>query len=170
MRTAGKVALVAAGFAGALLVAIGTLAFYIACTNTPDRQASAGMYGFGDSLLFLAVLALASIPATGAALIFLRSHRAFWRTLAIGALAFAATGIAALITYATGRTAPSGTALGNWANLSILRLLVAPIAAGASFLSALLAPERRDRIPLFAASLMDAGAFAGVVLIWWSLS
>jgi len=40
------------------------------------------MYAFGDSVLFLGVLGVAAIPATGTALFFLRPRQGFWRTRA----------------------------------------------------------------------------------------
>lgn len=66
-----KMALVACGYVAAFLFAFAILAVYTASTSTPDRSASSGMSAFGDSLLFLAVFAVAAIPATGAALFFL---------------------------------------------------------------------------------------------------
>ena len=62
---------------------------YIAATNVPDRQVYGAMYDFGDSLLFLGTLGLAAVPATGAALFFLRGRPAFWKILSISALAIA---------------------------------------------------------------------------------
>ena len=69
----GKVGLVAAGYVVALLIASAGVALYVASTSGPDRKTYGGMYAFGDSLLFLAVFALAAAPATGAALYFLSS-------------------------------------------------------------------------------------------------
>jgi hypothetical protein len=52
---------------------------YAAGTIGPDRQTSSGMVAFGDSILFLSVFAVTAIPATGAALFFLRPYPLFWR-------------------------------------------------------------------------------------------
>jgi hypothetical protein len=170
MTALRKIGLVAALYLGAVLVAVGVVAIHIAATNIPDRDACSGMYAFGDSLFFLAAFGVASVPATSASFIFLRPHRAFWRVLSVLAFLISATAFAALITYIVGRTAPSQTTLGMWTAFSILRLLVAPIIAGAGFLSCLFAPHRQDRIPLLAASLIEAGSFAGIILVWVTLA
>src|SRR5215468_8072507 len=83
MRAAAKVGLVAAGYVGALVIASVVVVVYVASTSGPDRQTSAAMYDFGDSLLFLAVFVAAALPATAAALFFLRPHRSFWLALCV---------------------------------------------------------------------------------------
>ena len=89
----------AGGYVLALLVAWAIVTTYIALTDGPDRQASGGMYAFGDSLLFLALFGVAAVPATGAALYFVRPFHAFWRALSVAALAITATGVAAVGVY-----------------------------------------------------------------------
>jgi hypothetical protein len=168
MRTCGKIGLVAAGYVGALLVACAAVAIYIAFTNGPARDASSGMYAFGDSLVFLAVFGLAAVPATSAAFFFLRPHRWFWQVLSVLALVVAATAVAASILYAVGRNRAAGPGLA-WADFSILRLFGAPLLAGAAFLAGLLAPDRRFRIALFVACLIEAVAFASFLWVWLSL-
>jgi hypothetical protein len=49
----------------------------------------------------------------------------------------------------------------------VLRILCAPFLALAFALSALFAPARSARIPLFAAALSEAGIFAVVALLWF---
>ena len=61
MRPAVKVSLVVAGYVVAFLIAFAVVAVYVAATSGPDRQASAGMFAFGDSLLFLAVFGVAAV-------------------------------------------------------------------------------------------------------------
>jgi hypothetical protein len=56
-------------------------------------QASAGMYAFGDGLVFLAVFGVLAIFSTVLALYFLPPRRPFWAALSTAALAFIATGI-----------------------------------------------------------------------------
>jgi hypothetical protein len=157
MRTPAKVGLVATGYVGAFLVAFAVVAIHVALTSGPDWQASSGMYAFGDSLLFLAVFTLASIPAAGAALFFLRPYRMFWRAFSLAALAIAATGLVALIDYVAQRTA-----LGPWSVLAVLRILLAPTCALTFLLSGLFAPNRSTRIALFAATLIEATVIASV--------
>jgi len=64
-----------------------------------------------------------------------------------------------------GRSAVAGPmAIGS--GFAILTLPVAPVVAGAAFLAGLFAPHRRVRSALFLASLLEAAAIAGIVLIW----
>jgi hypothetical protein len=166
MRTPAKIGLVAAGYVAAVLVALATVSVYIATTDTPDRQASSGMYAFGDSLLFLAVFAVAAVPATGMGLFFLRPYAWFWRVLSVAALLVAASGLAAAILYVTTWTAQPGTPVGVWSAFSVLRILVAPIGALAFVLSALFAPIRSARIALCAAALLEAMSFTPLLFAW----
>src|SRR5258708_40332625 len=99
MRASVKVGLIAAGYVGAFLVACAVLAIYVASTSGPGRQASSGMYAFGDSLLFLAGFGGAAVPATSAALFFLSAYRSFWLALSSAALAIPATRVAAFLGY-----------------------------------------------------------------------
>jgi hypothetical protein len=164
MRAPAKVGLVAAGYVAAVLVALATVSLYIAATDTPDRQASSGMYAFGDSLLFLAVFATAAVPATGMGLFFLRPYAWFWRVLSVGALLAATTAIAAAILYVATWTAQPGTPVGVWSSFSVLRILVAPIGALAFVLSALFTPSRSARIALCVAALLEALSFLPLVV------
>jgi hypothetical protein len=75
LRPAARTVIVAAGYVVTVALTALVLHVYVAVTNTPDRQTSSGMFAFGDSLVFLAVLGVAAVPATGAALYFLRSRR-----------------------------------------------------------------------------------------------
>lgn len=71
MKTSSKIMLVVAGYGVAFAIAVAATYSYVALTDTPDRQSSAGMYAFGDSIFFLFVFGVAAIPATVAALYFL---------------------------------------------------------------------------------------------------
>ena len=100
MSITSKIAIVVAGYVAALLLGFAAGAVNSATTNAADRVASSGMSAFGDSLLFLAVFAVAAVPATGAAIFFLKDHRWFWRGLSLAALAIAvivAAGLALLL-------------------------------------------------------------------------
>ena len=77
----------------AVVIAVIAVTLNVAATSGPDYQASSGMLAFGDSLLFRAVFGVCAVPATGAALYFLRPYRSLWLVLACVALCIAATGI-----------------------------------------------------------------------------
>ena len=87
MQTVSKLGLVLLGYGMAFLVALGVTALYVTSTAGPDRDTYAGMYAFGDAILFLLVLGVASLPATALALYFLRHNRPFWIALAVLAIA-----------------------------------------------------------------------------------
>ena len=157
-----------AGYVAALAVASLVVRVYIAATSGPDRQTYGGMYAFGDSLLFLGVAGVAAIPATGAALFFLRAHRGFWRILSIGGLATAATAILASGLFLATRSAAGHGALEWSAMLTPLRILAAPMLALFFLLAGLFAPTRAARICLASAAAIEAVAFVSVAYTWWA--
>jgi hypothetical protein len=122
---------------------------------------------FGDLLLFLGVFALAAVPATGAALFFLRPYRSFWIALSVAALVVAATGFAALIDYVAAQTAPPEYALYEWSALAVLRILATPLFALGFLLSALFAPTRSARVALLMATAIETAVFVYIVFLWF---
>src|SRR5262249_61475182 len=100
MRPVAKLGIVALGYIAAFAAAWLAVELYILATSNIDRQTYSGMSAFGDSLVFLGALGVASVPATGAALYFLRPHNTFWRLLCVAVLVFVATGVAGLLSYA----------------------------------------------------------------------
>ena len=165
MRPVAKASLVALGYVAALAVTLLVAGIHLAETSGPDRQG--GMSAFGDSLMFLAVFGLAAVPATGAALFFLRPHPAFWLTLSVASLAAAFTSAAAAVIHtASGALEPSSF-LQGWSAFAVLRILAAPLFAMLWLLSGLFAPNRSARLSLIAASAIEAAAFAYVVFGWF---
>jgi len=162
MRGWVKVALVAGGYVAAFLIATAVVAIHVAATSK-DRIGSDGMYAFGDSLFFLAAFGLASIPATGAGLFFLRPFPAFWRRFSALALIVAATALAALIVYVVAQTVNPSSAFYAWSAFAFLRIIVAPLFALGFFLATLFAPNRSARIALFVATALEAAAVSGFV-------
>ena len=160
MRTRATLALVAAGYVGAFLAALGIVALYVASTSGPDRQTYGGMFAFGDSLLFLGVFGVAAVPATAAGLFFLRPCLPFWRALAVAAVAIAATGVAALYVCVAARAADAGPALHSWSSFAVLRILVAPVIALGFLVSGAFAPRPAARIALGGATVSEAAVFA----------
>lgn len=94
-----RVAIVLGGYVLAFGVALGFVSLHIVASHTPDRQTAQGMYAFGDTVVFLGVFALASLPATGAALFFLRGKPRFWIVLASIAVGVAMTGVVWALAY-----------------------------------------------------------------------
>ena len=136
MTPGAKAGVVIAGYAAAVAIAFLVAHLYVALTPGVDRQLYSGMSAFGDSLLFLGAFALAAIPATVAALYFLRPYRRAWIALSIAALVIASSALIACFLQLAARDAASGSRLAAWAMVAPLRILVAPVFA-------LLVPPRR---------------------------
>ena len=162
MRTIAKAGLIGAGYVAALAIASAVVAAYLAATNGPGRQSSSGMYAFGDALLFVGVFAVAAIPATCAALFFLRQCSSFWLVLSVVASAVAITGLAALLA----QTPNAHSALHPWSGLAILRIFAAPVFGLAFLLSGIFAPRRSFRIVLLVATASEAVVFFCVIFSW----
>jgi hypothetical protein len=169
MKGLVKSAAVLAGYLIAGFVACAAVAVRISHTNGPDAQASAGMYAFGDGLLFLAVFGTLALLPTGMALFFLRPYRLFWPLLSLGTLALAATGLAATMVYvwASYQTAPSSP-LEFWAALAVLRMLPAPLLASSFLLAGLFAPIRSSRWTLLVAAGSEGAVGSYAFLHWFA--
>lgn len=167
MTRTAKVLLVVAGYAIAMLVALGVTQAHQVATSGPAWQGYSGMLAFGDSVLFLGVFGLTAVPATGAALYFLRPVRLFWQIASITALAIAATGLAAFFGYLLFRSAQPASML---VSLTPIRVLLAPLFGTAFFLGLLFAPSRPGRLAFLAATVIEAAVFISVAFIWWRSS
>lgn len=161
-----RIAVVAAGYAGAFLIACAALAFRIATTSGPEAQASSGMYAFGDALLFVFVFALSSLAPTAMALYLLRPYRRVWAALSAAGLALAGTGLAAVVLFAVGRHATQSP-LSLWADVSVLRILIAPLLAAAFVVCALFAPRRGSRLGFLAAAGIEVIVSAYGGFVWF---
>ena len=167
MRPLAKVGLVAAGYAAAFGLASAVVAVYVAATSTLDRQTYAGMYAFGDSLVFLGVFGVAALVPTGVACFFLRPYPAFWRLISIAAVAMAAIAAAALAAYLVGQGAPATSSMSAWGAVAVLRILVAPMFALVFLVAGVIAPRRGPRFALLGAGAVEAAAFVRVAAAWF---
>lgn len=155
-----KTSLIVGGYAVAFGLAVAVVGIHVAATSGPDWNAYSGMLAFGDTLLFLAVFGLAALPPTSAALFCLRPYPSIWRFGAFAALGIAASGIAALIAYVASRNGSTGGFVDAWSALSPIRILPAPLLAGAYLLSAVFAPVRWCRTALIGATLTELVVFS----------
>jgi hypothetical protein len=167
LKPSSKIILVITGYALALVIAWVVVTMYVAATSGPDRQTYAAMFDFGDSILFLGVFAVASLPATGAALYFVRPYESFWRVTAAVAVAIALTGVVVLLDMLVSRTGTAGGLLGQWSMISPIRVFAAPALALVFLLCGWFAPTRVTRIAFFGATAVEAVVFAWVALIWF---
>jgi len=170
MSRTSKVLVVLGGYAVAFLIASAAVYARIKATSGPEWQGDSGMLAFGDSVLFAGTFCLAAIPATVAALYWLRPVEVFWRIASIAALAIASTAAAAALVYLVPRPSPAlagSGPLGFWPALAPLRILAAPGFALASCLAFILAPTRSARMVFLAAMAIEAVSFLAVSVIWW---
>jgi hypothetical protein len=151
-----KAGIVGGSYVAAILLAFCAVSIYINQTRGPDRDASAGMYAFGDALLFVAVFGVVSTIPTGLALVFLRQSWRFWVACSIVALVVASTSFAAvaIIVLESQKVALSAS-LNAWAMFAFPRIFVSPFLAASFGLSALIAPEARFRWYLFSAATIE---------------
>jgi len=167
MKSLFKIILVVAGYVAAFVIASVVVGLYVAATNGPDRQTSGGMFAFGDSILFLGICAIAAIPATGAALFFLRPYPLIWRLFAAGALGIVLIGLGDLVDFLVPQNVTTDSFLGLWSMASPLRIFLAPPWAIAFFLCALFAPTRFTRLAFLSAAAIELVVFGWVGLIWF---
>src|ERR1041384_7040950 len=167
MKTSTKIVLVVGGYLAAVVVAAIAVAISAARTAGPVRDASSGMYAFGDAVLFLSTFTLAAVPATCAGLFFLRPYPLFWRVLATGALALAATGVVVLVDFLVMQRDAAHSFLGAWATLSPIRVILAPLLAIAVCLCALFAPTRFTRFAFLGAAAIETVVFVWVAFVWF---
>ena len=163
MKSSIRVGTIVLGYGVAILIASAVVAVRVATTNPADAQAAGGMYAFGESVLFVVVFGVAALVPTAGALFMLKSHPRFWTWLSAMSLVVAFTGVAAAGLYVAGHDA-APSLLATLAALSVLRILVAPLAALAFGLGALISPGRTGKVALLAATVMELGvsAYAGV--------
>jgi hypothetical protein len=165
MTRSSKILIVVGGYAAALLTALAVTGAQVAATSGPAWQGSSGMLAFSDTALFAGIFALTAMPATCAALFFLRPVRTFWRVASVVALVIATTGLGALVYYLVSPS--TGATLGAWSALALILILLAPLLSAAFFLALLFAPTRSARLALLAGSVIEGGVFVWVALVWW---
>ncbi len=144
MTRTQKWGVVAGGYAAAL--AAGLLAGWAYDRSIPAavRDASSGMYGFGQLLAAVAVFGFTALLPTIAALVFLRPYAPLWRTLSGVAVAFAAAGLVAALVFTFGAYPNDGPgALGSL--FALAHMLGFPLWTLAFGIFAVLTPDRGSR-------------------------
>ena len=152
--------LVVAGYAAAMTASWLAVRAYIALTPGVDRVGAGGMTAFGDSMAFLAILAVLSAPVTGLALYYLRPYRRFWQFAAAAALPITATALFALL-----GSLPAFRA-SEWAMFSPIRVLLAPMFGLAFVIFAVFCPLRAARRAFIAATAVAGIVFVAVAGMW----
>lgn len=159
--------MVIGGYAAALCIA--SAAVYVHQLHTQDAQAhaSSGMYAFGDLLLFIAMFSALALLPTGLALYFLRPFEKFWTVLSVASLAVAVTGLCAAFVIVLSPAQPPESFWNILAVIGVLRVLLAPPLATVFALSAWVAPNRRSRRLLLAATVIEGSVGAYAFIVWF---
>jgi hypothetical protein len=168
MHTLIKAGVVLAGYAAAVVAASVALEIRLEHTQGPDVQASAGMYAFGDFLLFVAVFSSVAIVPTGLALFFLRPLGRLWAALSFVAVAIAVTGVAAMwICILGSRVANLAFPWVGLEALAVLRMFAAPLLAASFAVAVFIAPNWTSRWALVAAAVMEGAVALYTVFHWF---
>jgi len=162
-----KIGSVVSGYVAAFVIASAVTAVRVALTSGPDAAAYSGMLAFGDAFLWLNVFGICASVPTAAALYFLRPYRRFWELVGLTAVVVAATGVMSAVLYYFGRAAEGLEFLGAWAQISPLRMLIAPLLALIFLVCALVAPRGSPRIALLLAALMEMVVTGYIGLVWF---
>lgn len=166
MTSARKIGIVAGGYAAAAVVALAAVGVDVATTRSAQAQASSGMLAFGDALLFVAVFGVAALAPTGIALFFLRPYRPVWIALATIGVGVAFTGLAAAALFSADRHAAAPAPIATLADVSVLRILLAPIVALVAFVCAAFSPHRWPRLTLLAVGIAEMGVGTFGAMVW----
>jgi hypothetical protein len=158
-----RVSLLAGGYVVCFLIASAAVAIR---ASSASGQASSGMYGFGDALLFLGVFGLLALVPTGIGLYFLRPYPGFWKLLATAGIGIAATGVTAVIVYSIGRH-ELATPLATWAGVSVIRIIVSPLLVLSFLVCGCLSPHRPSRFAFLTATLLEAVVSAYGGTFWF---
>ena len=156
MRKLVGLTVVVLGYVAALVAAC--VAVYIRVLETqndPAVQASAGMYAFGDFLLFVAVFGAMSLVPTALLLYFLRPYKAFWSVLSLAGLALAVIGpvAAAIIQHSQAKSLITEL---FWCG----QVTGSPLLTLGFLTCTVMAPNARSRWTLLAAALIEAAVSA----------
>jgi hypothetical protein len=168
LPTLPKLGLVFGGYVAALLGALGIVWIYVIQTSGPVRDASPGMYGWGDMLFFLALFGAFSIVPTAFAFSLARRSSVFWTVCSVAGLLIAATGLVLVVLDAVYSRQP---ALGPWLvlvlALGVIRIFSSPFVAATFALAALVAPGARFKWLLGAAFVMECATSAYGFFRWF---
>jgi len=169
LKTSTRLLLLLAGFAAAFALSVGALLIRLSLPEPTDAAASAGMSAFGDALFFLAAFGVLSMVPTAAGLWLFRDSPTLWRVLAALALLVAASGLAAIALIAAQRWRPEILAkpvTGLATDLSVLRLLPAPLIMFALAVAGIIAPPSPARRTIWLCLGVEALVGVAAVAFW----
>ena len=150
-----KVLLVGGGYATAIVAWIVGAWLYNVRVSALPYDTSGGMYAFGELTSSLAAFLVVALPTTALWLWFLRGNHGFWNVVGIACVAFAASGLLAVLSTPILHTTPShiGSLLLDVVKLA--QLLGVPFWLAAFAMFAFLAPSRESRLKLMIATAIE---------------
>ena len=132
--------------------------------------ASSGMSAFGDSVVFLAVIGVLSLPAGWLLFRALRDLDGFWRVLSWSGLSWAALAPASVLVRVAARAGPGAGPLPLLDALAIVRLLASPASLPGLVLAAYGCRHPPSTRRLRWAVALDAAGLAAFALwLGWAL-
>jgi len=150
-----KISLVIAGYIMAIIAGVVAGQLYNARVAALPYDTSGGMYAGGELLSSLAAFLVVSLAPTLMGLWFLRGRRRFWNIVAVASLAFAGTGLVAVLMPLVFRETRMHIALVLMELLGLAQLLGVPLFSMAFVLFALLAPTPDARRKLIFAVAIE---------------
>ena len=168
MNKLSRIGLVVGGYVAAFSVASVLVYIRQLHTSGPDAQAAAGMYAWGDFVLFVTVFSVLALIPTGFGLYFLRPYQMVWTVLSVLALAVAITGpVGACLSAWALRFPLHGSVLEIAGALGFLRAMGAPLLAMVFLTCAALAPAKRQRLAMLMATGFECAASAYFFVHMW---
>lgn len=145
MSRTGKIGLVCAGYALALVAGGVAGHLYNVKVSKLPYDTSGGMYAGGELMSELAAFLVVALAPTLVALWFLRGNRRLWQAIALSSLAFAAVGLLAVLMSLVVREPFGNPVLMLLSLLGIAQLLGVPFWTAAFVLFAFVAPQGSAR-------------------------
>ena len=158
MKKSVKIGIVIAGYILALVGAFVLTYIRELATQGTDAQASQGMFGFGQDILFLLVFGGLALIPTVLAFYFLRASEKFWNGFALLCLVFSIVGIVVVMTNALINARILHISESSSAVISLFGVLGAfggPILITGFLVLAVIAPARHPRILLLASAGLE---------------
>ncbi len=162
MKTLIKLGVVLAACVAAFLVA--DAAVYLRDLRMPaEAKTSEGMYAWGECIFALEVFGVCATVPAALALYFLRPVRKLWLVFSLGCLTLAATGpVAGAVVVWVHSLHTDGGAWRTFVDVGVFRTLLSFLLAPSILVSVFVAPTRRCRWILLAATAMEGAAFASL--------
>jgi hypothetical protein len=162
-----KVGVVVGGYVAAVGAGLVAEWLYDVRVSALPYDTSGGMYAGGQMLTSLAAFLAVALVPTLLGLWFLRSHAGFWNVVATAALAFAGTGLIAVLMPLVSHHSTQHLALMLFDLLGLAQLLGVPLWLVAFGLFATLAPTRDARNKLVLATGVELVIGACALVHWF---